>query len=160
MAATCSHKDETRQGVSSTAHLVASFRALEKDLFIDPYADLLGGTIGREFIEKMKNEENGEQKFQQFANGMATRTKFIDEEVEASYEKNLVTQVVSLGAGLDTRPWRLSSSNNRSDYFEVDFKEIFNFKLSLLPDPRTIKQFNYRGTRRLLLHLLSELSAE
>ncbi len=57
MAAICSHNDETRKGVSSTAHGVAFMRSLEdtvdisQRLFHDPYAVALAREEGRDFIE-------------------------------------------------------------------------------------------------------------
>ena len=50
MAQTCSHKDVSREKVGSTAHFVASLRAMEHKreggLFSDPYAELLGADFG------------------------------------------------------------------------------------------------------------------
>jgi len=49
------------------------------------------------------------------------------------------SQVVVLGAGLDTRPWRLRLTNDAVDandiaYFELDFPEMFSFKLAKLKE--------------------------
>lgn len=58
---------------------------------------------------------------------------------------NSIDQVCVLGAGLDSRAWRLKISDIFKDsttairpasskigYFEIDFPELFNYKLSVL----------------------------
>ena len=133
MAENCSHHDISRKGVSSTAHLVAKIRASESLLFNDPYGDVLGGEIGEAFVQKVRLD-SGEAKLDELKALIVLRTKFIDDEIlkAVGYEFPGVSrpQIVSLGAGLDTRAWRLKTSIN---YFEVDFKEIFDFKLQMLP---------------------------
>mmetsp|Transcript_11375 Transcript_11375/g.17107 ORF Transcript_11375/g.17107 Transcript_11375/m.17107 type:complete len:276 (+) Transcript_11375:19-846(+) len=132
MANNCSHHDSSRKGVSSTAHLVAKIRASETSLFNDPFGDILGGEIGEKFIEKIRCD-SGETKLTELAALISVRTKFIDDEILKAIKNEfggILPQVVTLGAGLDTRAWRLKFSNI---YFEVDFKEIFDFKLQMLP---------------------------
>lgn len=85
MASTCSHKDETRKGVSATAHGVAFMRSLEAtiepemQLFHDPYAVALGGEVGRKFVE----DKHGRPTIAMI-NGLSVRTKRIDDEFQSS----------------------------------------------------------------------------
>lgn len=75
------------------------------------------------------------------------RTKHIDEEMKTALATNSIDQVCVLGAGLDSRAWRLKMSDIYKDsipttairpttskigYFEIDFPELFNYKLSVL----------------------------
>ena len=58
-----------------------------------------------------------------------------------------------LGAGLDSRAWRLKMSDIFKDptavrptsskigYFEIDFPEVFNYKLSVLADVSTVYMY-------------------
>jgi len=143
MAATCSHKDETRKGVSATAHGVAYMRSLEAlidpelRLFHDPYAVALGGVVGRNFVE----EKHGEPATGMI-NGMSVRTKRIDDE----FQSNTLKQICVFGAGLDTRAWRLKKTVHEPvHYFEVDFPEVFAFKLSTLEDANAVSEFEYHS---------------
>lgn len=87
--------------------------------------------------------------------GVAVRTRKIDDETERYLRANPSCQVCCLGAGLDTRPWRidLTAPNEGKDpvdtsrigYFEVDFPEIFDFKLPILADAGAISKFDYRN---------------
>lgn len=84
MAAQVSHKDESRKGVSVTAHAVASMRGLEgltnpdTALFTDPYGKLLGGTIGLAFAEDRVTHERS---LASMVDGVAVRTRKIDDEI-------------------------------------------------------------------------------
>lgn len=146
MASTCSHQDETRKGVSSTAHLVASLRGLERKvygenaLFDDPYADVLGGEIG----EKVMNSFDAKTKALGLIDGIAVRTKKLDDEVVKGYQIDNFQQICVLGAGLDSRPWRLKNEANLPiSYFEVDFAEVFDFKIHALVEVNAVANFRY-----------------
>lgn len=145
MAAECSHKDEARKGVSSTAHGVASLRAMEAELdpsvqlFSDPYAALLGGEVGQKFINAVKKREKTPYAL---IDGLAVRTKRIDDEVRSVPFK----QICVPGAGLDARAWRLKKNGDEPvHYFEVDFPEIFNFKLNTLASANATTEFVYHS---------------
>ena len=145
-AATCSHQDETRKGVSSTAHGVAAFRALESKrdpsirLFHDPYASALAGKVGQERIERQDSFSGW------FAERCAARTKKIDDEVSKAINSDGFKQICTLGAGLDSRAWRLQKTVEHSvRYIEVDFQEIFDFKLSVLKSEGAVSPFDYRS---------------
>lgn len=153
MAATCSHQDPERTKVSASAHGVASLRGMEmkrgpeERVFDDPYAEMLGGQVGPKWIQFMEDAyfkerpdrdtpENREAYCQRLATSLAIRTNRIDHGVCSILQAHPeVQQVCVLGAGLDTRPWRLSTSVDREiQYFELDFPEIFHFKLNALQE--------------------------
>jgi methyltransferase (TIGR00027 family) len=147
-AATCSHQDEARKGVSSTAHGVAAIRAIETKLdsslrlFFDPYAEALAGKVGKEFLENNPNFQNGNPNISR----AAARTRKIDDEILKAVNEDSFQQICVLGAGLDSRPWRLHiSMEHPVHYFEVDFQEIFDFKLPVLEGEGAITPFVYHN---------------
>lgn len=149
MADTCSHQDESRKHVSATAHAVAIFRGMEsqihgdKAFFHDPYATLLGGDVGLAAVEIFKKSTNSDLKL---LDGIAIRTKKIDEEILHGINKENFTQVCVIGAGLDTRPWRLQKIvNHNVKFFEIDFPEIFNHKLPILKSAGATSDFEYHS---------------
>ena len=147
MADVCSHQDDARKGVGTTAHGVASLRALESKrdsvdrLFDDPYAEALGGPVGASFISSFAgatSHPNG------LVDGVAIRTKKIDDQVLKALNADNFEQICVLGAGLDTRPWRLKAAKAHSvHYFEVDFPEIFKYKMHVLNSQSATTEFAY-----------------
>ena len=129
--------------MSATAHGVAYMRSLEilfdpeERLFQDPYAVALGGEVGRNFVE----EKHGKPT-KGMINGISVRTKRIDDEFESS----ILKQICVFGAGLDTRPWRLTKTVHEPvRYFEIDFPEVLAFKLSTLNEMNALSAFDYRS---------------
>lgn len=118
---------------SLTAEYMALFRALESSrpacsrLFYDPFAQLfLHGwrkwiskiaqfDAGRQLVERILDRESPGAR----AAGIA-RTKWIDDEVTQTLETS--TQLVLLGAGFDTRAYRLPAAE-RANTFELDQPE-------------------------------------
>src|SRR3954467_3446715 len=90
--------------VSDTSLLVASCRAVESArpdaFFQDPYAARLAGERGMAMCRELPHREMMEF-------GIAIRTKFIDELLLDTISNVRLKAVVSVGSGLDTRPWRL-----------------------------------------------------
>ena len=119
--------------IADTAFWIAGFRAQETErsdaVFNDPLAKKLGGDRG---IEMVANTPNSEQ----MAFAMVIRTTSIDRLVEIAIEKGVDT-VINLGAGLDTRPYRLQLPANLQ-WIEVDFKEIIDYKNPLLKDEKPV----------------------
>lgn len=65
----------------------------------------------------------------------AVRTKVFDDFVNKCVIEDGFTQVCVIGAGLDTRPWRLFNADPPSlHWFEVDFPEIFAYKLPVIEE--------------------------
>lgn len=160
MATVCSHQDQSRSRVSSTALLIAFARHLETErskddrLFSDPYAKSLAGELGKSSISLSGESEEdwGSKKKEAFLKAIASRTRAIDDYVLDSIQRQGIRQVIVLGAGLDTRPWRLDpclpkDDNAKVNYFEVDFPEVFDYKLSTLREMGASPNaaFNYRN---------------
>src|SRR5262252_5973616 len=90
--------------VADTALWVATYRALESQrpdaLFRDPLSDMLAGERGRNIAASMPYP-----KFMAWA--LAIRTVAIDEMIVRALSLGVDT-VLNLGAGLDTRPYRMN----------------------------------------------------
>ena len=90
--------------VSDTALWVAHYRALETErsdaLFHDPLAKVLVGERGRAIAESMKATSLHVQW------SVVIRTRIIDRYIEELIGEG-IDAVINLGAGLDTRPYRL-----------------------------------------------------
>lgn len=115
--------------VSDTAFWVAYYRWLEtqrKDaLFRDPLAKKLIGDRGEKIARRM-----GVRK--QMAWSMALRTAIIDNYIVEAV--NAGTRcVINLGAGLDTRPYRLAVPEDLV-WIEVDFPHVVHYKNDKLHD--------------------------
>src|SRR5579872_5883131 len=88
--------------VSDTALMVAACRALEAespDGFVqDPFAARLAGDRGLPMLRAMPNPD-----MMRF--GIAVRSRFIDELLLEALAAHPIATVLSVGCGLDTRPW-------------------------------------------------------
>jgi len=140
--------------VSDTALLVAAARAaeteLEDGLVRDPYAAKLAGERGIAIARS-----GSPSRWRSF--GIGLRSRFIDEFLSMELQAGMVDCVLSLGAGLDARPWRLPLSNSLR-WIEVDFAPILDHKHSILKDvtprcrlERIIADINDSSDRRLVL---------
>lgn len=127
---------------SLTAEYMSLFRALESSrptasrLFNDPFAHLFlhqwrkaaysiaKFELGRSLVEKLLDRSAPGAR----AAGIA-RTKWIDDEVEKALATT--SQLVLLGAGFDTRAYRLSAGQ-RSIVFELDHPETSRAKRAVL----------------------------
>ncbi|MBC7427350.1 MAG: class I SAM-dependent methyltransferase [Bacteriovorax sp.] len=109
--------------VTDTALWVAAYRAeeaLRKDaLFKDTFASLLIGDIGHLIAARTQGSRYT-------AWSVVIRTYIIDKFIMDILEKNIDT-VINLGAGLDTRPYRLDLHKDLR-WIEVDFPKIIDHK--------------------------------
>jgi len=116
--------------VSDTALMTAACRAYEAeqpDAFVcDPFAARLAGERGSAILNALPAA--GMLRF-----GLAIRTRFIDELVLEVATK--VSLVLSVGAGLDTRPWRLDLPSDLR-WIELDFAAILDYKDRLMSDEK------------------------
>ena len=114
--------------VSDTAFMVAAFRAMETQrrdaLFRDPLAGKLAGTHGRKIVEKLSRRALCGQWF------VVLRTCIIDDVIESAVAAGIDT-VLNLGAGLDTRPYRMDLPRDLR-WIEVDYPKIIELKESRL----------------------------
>jgi methyltransferase (TIGR00027 family) len=114
-------------GVSDTALWVAYHRGLEGSrsdaAFQDELALVLAGERGRKIALSMPY-------CRMMTWVMAIRTAAIDRLIQHAIEKRVDT-VVNLGAGLDTRPYRMKLPKSLR-WIEVDFPDIIELKKSQL----------------------------
>jgi methyltransferase (TIGR00027 family) len=113
--------------VSDTALWVATYRALESErpdaVFRDPLAGRLTGERGRRIAAKMSYA-----KFMAWL--MVVRTVAIDELIKRAISLGVDT-VVNLGAGLDTRPYRMDLPSSLR-WIEIDFPQMIQYKTEKL----------------------------
>ena len=114
-------------GVADTAFLIAAYRAQETEssapAFRDPFAAKLAGKRGREIAASIPHTEA-------MAFAMIVRTAAIDRLIELAVSGG-VEMVINLGAGLDTRPYRMQLPAALR-WVEIDFAETLRYKESLL----------------------------
>ena len=114
--------------ISATAHLVAMYRALESEcpdaLFHDPFARRLAGGEGALLVELLGGIQQG-------TTVMAIRTCVIDTMIMHLLESGKVDTILNLGAGLDTRPYRLNLPASLR-WIEIDLPAILNYKAQKL----------------------------
>jgi methyltransferase (TIGR00027 family) len=117
--------------VSDTALVAAVVRALESErrdpLFRDPYAGALAGERGRRLA-------TGTQ-LRIISSGVIARTAVYDELITRMVGDEGVGCVLNLGAGLDTRPYRLDLPEDLH-WVEADLPGILDHKEKVLADAR------------------------
>jgi len=117
------------QNVSDTAFMVAGFRALEAErpqpLFRDPLAWKLAGDQGRKILATIPPRFVG-------AWSVVIRTVIIDAFIHQAIEAGVDT-ILNLGAGLDTRPYRMDLPKSLN-WIEVDFPHMIELKEERLAD--------------------------
>jgi len=117
--------------VSDTALWIAAFRAQESErpdaVFKDVLAKKLAGERGFQMVENTPFKN-----FMAFA--MVARTTGIDQLVNVAIERGIDT-VINLGAGLDTRPYRLPLPVNLR-WIEADFPHMIDYKTQLLQNDK------------------------
>lgn len=137
--------------VGDTALMVAAARASETarrdGLVQDPYAARLAGERGMGMARHAK-----QSRWMSF--GIGLRSRFIDEFLLAELKDGSIDCVLSLGAGLDARPWRLALPDGLR-WIEVDFQPILDYKRDALKDvpascrlERLIADLNEEDERR------------
>jgi len=118
--------------VSDTALMVAACRALESespDGFVrDPFAARLAGERGMAILRGLARPE-----WMRF--GVGVRSRFLDELLLEALASEPVATVVSVGCGLDTRPWRLELPPELR-WIEVDFADMLDYKDALMSGER------------------------
>lgn len=116
------------QHVSDTSAWVAHYRAVESEradsLFKDPFAGLLVGDRAPS-VEGLQSETT---KWTQWT--VVMRTHIVDQMIHELISKG-VTTFVNLGAGLDSRPYRLNLGANIK-WIEVDFPKVIEHKGNVL----------------------------
>ena len=120
------------QHVSDTALLVAACRALETGreygFVSDPFAEKLAGARGMALAHN--NSTIG-----LMCVGIGMRSRFLDEVLLKTLAGGEITTVLSLGAGLDARPYRLDLPAGLH-WIEVDFEDMLDYKSAVLAGDR------------------------
>ncbi len=142
-------QDALIRDVSDTAFMVAAYRALEGErpdaLFHDPLAKTLAGEQGRRIVEAMARgrgrvRDRGWDRGWGRGGGegaaalrmrimtwvMAIRTRLIDELILTAIAQG-ADAIVNLGAGLDTRPYRLALPESLV-WIEADLPRLIDYK--------------------------------
>jgi len=118
--------DDAIQSVSDTASLAAGWRAMESNrsdaLFDDPLAAGLAGERGLRIAETLPDG----------AWVVAIRTVVIDGFVHSAIASGIDT-IINIGAGLDTRPYRMELPPSLR-WVEVDHPRVIERKAALLRD--------------------------
>src|SRR5881296_1856005 len=124
----------TIQHVSDTARWVALYRAMESErpdaLFHDPYARRLAGERGERILASLKQGR-------EWAWPMIVRTAVMDELILRAIDRDGVTTVLNLAAGLDARPYRLPLPPSLR-WVEVDFPDVIAYKQEQLAVERPV----------------------
>lgn len=114
----------TIQNVSDTALWVAYYRAEEskkpQPLFHDPLAEVLIDDRAHKIAESMKDMGTHTRQ------NVLIRTVIIDRYIKKLVEQG-VDCIINLGAGLDTRPYRLDLPPSLN-WIEVDYSHLIDFK--------------------------------
>ena len=122
------------QHISDTARWVALYRAMESDrrdaLFRDPYARRLAGERAERILAGMKRGR-------EWAWPMIVRTAVMDELILRAIDRDGVTTVLNLAAGLDARPYRLPLPPSLR-WVEVDFPDVIAYKQEQLAVERPV----------------------
>lgn len=116
--------------VSDTALMVAACRAHEtqlEDAFVrDPFAARLAGDRGFAILAALPHSNV-------LRLGLAVRTRFVDELLLEALRQYPITTVLSVGCGLDTRPWRIDLASDLR-WIEIDFAGVLDYKEQLMSD--------------------------
>ncbi|MBT8162839.1 MULTISPECIES: SAM-dependent methyltransferase [Arthrobacter] len=116
------HDPQARASTINTGRWIAAARALETArpdrLFNDPWAGLLAGESGKAALDAAD--------YNPF---LPVRTRYFDDRITAATRKDC--QIVLLGAGMDTRAFRLPLSASCT-VFEIDYAEALTQKEALL----------------------------
>jgi methyltransferase (TIGR00027 family) len=114
--------------VSDTALMTAACRALETEradgLIRDPFAARLAGDRGMAILRAIDRMEI-------MCFGIAMRSRYLDQLVLDTVVGEGISTVLSVGAGLDTRPWRLKLPAALR-WIEVDFPAMLDYKDSVM----------------------------
>ncbi|AZZ37354.1 SAM-dependent methyltransferase [Bdellovibrio sp. qaytius] len=122
--------NEVIKHVSDTSFWVAHYRTLESErgdaIFKDPYAKILVGDRASQ-IDTLKSQTTRWTRFT-----VVMRTYIIDQMIQELIAKG-VTTFINIGAGLDSRPYRMNLGPH-IQWIEVDFSHVIDHKVKALKD--------------------------
>ncbi|MFX0576543.1 SAM-dependent methyltransferase [Nocardia nepalensis] len=137
------HPKAPMAGVALTAIGVAVIRARESArtdrLYDDPFAQLFVDAARRAYRDVDGGAERWarlEEVADMFFEGRTVGVRLVDDRVAAAVEQG-IRQIVLIGAGLDTRAFRMSLPADVR-VFEIDLPELFAFKEPVLAAAQAI----------------------
>lgn len=117
--------------------MYAFLRAVEskrgKALIQDAWADRLAGKRGEEIVNTLSDPDN-------WRLGVALRSRIYDELLLRTIEQEEVDTVINLGAGLDTRPYRLALPATLR-WIDVEKPETLAYKEELLQNAQPVCRY-------------------
>jgi methyltransferase (TIGR00027 family) len=132
-----------RKGPSIMAEGIGLHRVVEsakpegERICYDPYAIRF---IRPEFLEAFKDpakakaaHEQYERLFPGFGNSVRARVRFFDDFVKTALDEG-IEQLVTLGAGYDTRAYRIEGLKGRAKVFEMDRPETLQTKMGKIKE--------------------------
>jgi methyltransferase (TIGR00027 family) len=132
--------EDSIQHISDTAFWIAGFRARETErkdaVFKDILAKKLAGEKGLQMVSETPHSAA-------MAFAMVIRTSAIDRLVLSAVSQGIDT-VINLGAGLDTRPYRLNLPTQLK-WIEADFSGLINYKNEKLATDNPVCQLKRIG---------------
>uniref|UniRef100_A0A7S4QLU3 Uncharacterized protein n=1 Tax=Alexandrium monilatum TaxID=311494 RepID=A0A7S4QLU3_9DINO len=141
-ADTCASEELMENFVNDSAKMIAYERALESGrpdaLFQDPFAKAMAGQKGEKLSEAFGANcsyfgLDGWPEFHKM--WTAVRTRFIDDRIAEHAATGRFPQLVNLGAGLDTRAYRLECYKSFANgSFEVDMETVNAGKAKVFRD--------------------------
>ena len=145
--------------VSDTALWVAMFRAVESErpdaLFHDPFARRLAGRRGVEIVKRMPYPKL-------MAWVMSVRTVALDRLIQGAIEEGCDT-IVNMGAGLDTRPYRMQLPVALK-WIELDFPGLIQHKNKMLKSETPVCSLERiavdLSNRKLRMEILEKINSQ
>ena len=118
--------------VSDTALMTAACRAVETarpdGWLCDPFAERLAGERGMAILRDLPGKEL-------MCFGVGMRSRILDDLVAETVATQGITTVLSVGAGLDTRPWQIQLPESLL-WVEVDLPPVLDYKATVLANEK------------------------
>ena len=118
--------------VSDTALMAAACRALETERpdgwIRDPFARRLAGERGMAIAQALPRIEI-------MCFGIGIRSRILDDAVPEAIQAHRISTVLSIGSGLDTRPWRIDLPASLH-WVEIDLQPMLDYKAELLAEEK------------------------
>ncbi len=149
-----SSEDSRITHISDTALMTAACRAVETrrthGWIQDPFAERLAGERGMAILEALPSKDV-------LCFGVGMRSRLLDGLVGGAVSDYGIRTVLSVGAGLDSRPWRIELPGDLL-WIEADLPALLDYKSAILPAAeahcrieRLVIDINDAGSRRELL---------
>ncbi|WP_158998866.1 class I SAM-dependent methyltransferase [Pigmentibacter ruber] len=132
-------KKEIINHVSDTAYLIAFYRMLEAKKKNSIVKDLLSFLLINDRAERICKKIKNKNHFDWL---VPLRTNSIDFLISKYIKERNIDTVINLGAGLDTRAYRLDGLE-KIKWFDIDFSNVIEYKSNLLKNvlPKCILQY-------------------